>query len=339
LENAYRQTKFASNRAERVLVKEIDKLKRNQTKLAKYNIVKEEKQAIQLQLRGMNEKRSNVLKSIREITNQLQETDDELRYQRRNFQQLKERLRDLYQMKKELVESYNEERKEYKDWCTAKRNSGSFSLHPVDYGYPATYPSAHRSQAYDSAEEYPESFVTLRASLSLPARTADNDENTDKETSFVNVLKKKVSKKSTKKPCQKISHPVQMICLFKETGVPIPLTYREIEQTLKTVEELRQQYQEQTNIIVWEESDYQQLPSFSESTHTTDSAWNGSTDMSERGSTYGFMHVSSSTDFTSPVDEEPELLPPSTANDDGVAENLAGLALADEGIGSKSSTH
>ncbi|VDN38549.1 unnamed protein product [Gongylonema pulchrum] len=125
LENAYRQTKFASNRAERVLVKEIDKLKRNQTKLAQ-----------------------NVLKSIREITNQLQETDDELRYQRRNFQQLKERLRDLYQMKKELVESYNEERKEYKDWCTAKRNSGSFSLHPVDYGYPATYPSAHRSQAY-----------------------------------------------------------------------------------------------------------------------------------------------------------------------------------------------
>lgn len=45
---------------------------------------------------------------------------------------------------------------------------------------------------------------------------------------------------------QKISHPVQMVCLFKETGVPIPLTYREIESTLKIVSALLKHYQEQT---------------------------------------------------------------------------------------------
>ncbi|VDN38550.1 unnamed protein product, partial [Gongylonema pulchrum] len=66
----------------------------------------------------------------------------------------------------------------------------------TDCVVPATCTASEKRKASadesdDSAEEYPESFVTLRASLSLPARAADNDENTDKETSFVNVLKKK----------------------------------------------------------------------------------------------------------------------------------------------------
>lgn len=43
------------------------------------------------------------------------------------------------------------------------------------------------------------------------------------------------------------------------------------------------------SIIVWEESDYQQFPSLSESEHTAESTWNGSTDTSDRGSIFNFQ--------------------------------------------------
>lgn len=91
------------------------------------------------------------------------------------------------------------------------------------------------------------------------------------------------------------------------------------------------------SIIVWEESDYIKLPTFSESEHTADSAWNGSTDMSERGSTYGFMHVSSSSDLILPMEKKAED-PPTNSCYNQVLGNIASVALSDEGIDSKSST-
>uniref|UniRef100_A0A8R1TR57 Uncharacterized protein n=1 Tax=Onchocerca volvulus TaxID=6282 RepID=A0A8R1TR57_ONCVO len=295
----------------------------------KYNIVMEEKRIIQLQLCGINERRSNLLKSIREITNQLDNTDRYIRQQKRDLLQLKDNLRDLHTKKKELVDSYNKKRTEYIDWSNRnKKDAQCSSIICSNYSYPATYPATQRYQscsdfvdeetlepfyeqkmackrlieyltslqsqmsvecfpsAYDavnktcrqmpidgsedSAEEYPHSFSTSKMRASLPIHSTIEQE-LGKETSFINFLKKRNCKKSSKKPCQKISHPVQMICFFKETEIPIPHTYSEIEHTLNSVHTLLKQYQEQTNVIVWEESDYQQLPSFSESEHTADS--------------------------------------------------------------------
>lgn len=39
---------------------------------------------------------------------------------------------------------------------------------------------------------------------------------------------------------------MQMLCFFKETEIPIPQTYREIEHTLNMVRMLLKHYQEQT---------------------------------------------------------------------------------------------
>lgn len=43
--------------------------------------------------------------------------------------------------------------------------------------------------------------MALKKQSSLPLRTPDGPE-VDKETSFITNLKKKIGKKSTKKPCQ-----------------------------------------------------------------------------------------------------------------------------------------
>ncbi|VBB27571.1 unnamed protein product [Acanthocheilonema viteae] len=393
LETAYSQTKFTSSRAEKALINEIDKLKRNRAKLTKYNIIMEEKRVIQLKLCGINERRSNVLKSIREITNQLDNTDRHIRQQRREFLQLKDSLRDLHGKKKKLVDNYNKKRAEYIDWSNKNKKDMHYSSTTCsNYPYPTTYPVAHRNQSSadfideetlepfyeqkmtckrlieyltslqsqmlveyssstydttdktckettvdgseDSAEDYPPSFSALKVQASLPVCTTSEQE-LDKEISLVKVLKKKSCKKSSKKPCQKISHPMQMLCFFKETEIPIPQTYREIEHTLNMVRTLLKQYQEQTNVIVWEESDYQQLSSLSESEHTADSTWNGSTDTSDRGSIFN-IHTCSSSDLTIPVREKPQPFGMGICNQK--LEFPTSLSTPDEGFASKNST-
>ncbi|VDK77007.1 unnamed protein product [Litomosoides sigmodontis] len=433
LETAYSQTKFTSSRTEKALVKEIDKLKRNRAKLTqvyltvlllmKYKSVMEEKRVIQLQLCGINERRSNVLKSIREITNQLDNTDRHIRQQRREFLQLKDSLCDLHAKKKKLVDNYNKKRAEYIDWSNKnKKDLKCSSVMCSNYPYPATYPATFRRQSCwcffpltdsveivrdfafltesvhtfpnlaadfideetlepfyeqkmackrlieyltslqsqmplecsssscnatdktckqitvdgseDSADEYPPSFTTLKMQASLPVCITSEQELV-KEASFVNVLKKKNCKKSSKKPCQKISHPMQMLFFFKETEIPIPQTYREIDHTLSMVRTLLKQYQEQTNVIVWEESDYRQFPSLSESEHTVDSAWNGSTDTSDRSSIN--FYTCSSFDLTSPVQEKPQSSAIGVYSQKPDFPTL--LSVSDGGFASKSSTH
>ncbi|EFO27425.1 hypothetical protein LOAG_01061 [Loa loa] len=341
----------------------------------------EEKRVIQLQLCGINERRSNLLKSIREITNQLDNTDRYIRQQRRDFLQLKDNLCDLHAKKKKLVDSYNKKRTEYIDWSNRnKKDMQCSSIICLNYPYPATYPAAHRHQssadfideetlepfyeqkmackrlieyltslqsrmsmgcpssAYDttdktcrqmtadgsedSAEEYPPSFSSLKTHSSLPVRTTVEQE-LGKETSLINILKKK--------NCKKIFEET-----VSETEIPIPQTYREIENTLNMVRILLKQYQEQTNVIIWDESDYGQLPSLSESEHTADSTWNGSTDTSDRGSVFN-IHTCSSFDLTTPVQERPESFATDLCSQK--LEFAALLSISDEGFASKNSTH
>ncbi|MCP9263244.1 hypothetical protein DINM_006581 [Dirofilaria immitis] len=341
LEIAYSQTNFTSSRTEKALIKEIDKLKRNRTKLSKYNVVMEEKRIIQLQLHEINERRSpfrrlypfdekevesvnsynrkrkNVLKSIREITNQLDNTERYIRQQRRDFLQLKDNLYNLHVKKKELVDEYNKKRMEYID-CLATGVVDEETLEPfyeqkmackrlIEYltsllsrmpveCFLSTYTinepcrSITVDGSEDSVDEYPPSFSALKLQESSPIRFIP-DEELGRETSFINVLKKKTARNRRKS--LKICHPVQMIRFFEVTEIPIPHTYREIEHTLNAVRTLLKQYQEQTNIIIWEENDYRKLSSFSESEHTTDSVWNGSTDTSDRGSTFNLYSSSS----------------------------------------------
>lgn len=89
-----------------------------------------------------------MLKSIREITNQLDNTDRCIRQQRRDFLQLKDSLCDLHAKKKKLVDSYNRKRTEYIDW--SNRNKKDMQCSPIicsNYPYPATYPAAYRHRS------------------------------------------------------------------------------------------------------------------------------------------------------------------------------------------------
>lgn len=86
-----------------------------------------------------------MLKSIREITNQLDNIDRQIRQQRREFSQLKDSLCDLHAKKKNLVESYNKKRTDYINWSNKnKKDMQCSSAICSNYPYPSTYPSTHR---------------------------------------------------------------------------------------------------------------------------------------------------------------------------------------------------
>ncbi|VDM97312.1 unnamed protein product [Thelazia callipaeda] len=412
LESAYSETKFTSGRAEKALITEIDKLKRNRSKIAKYNVVMGEKRTIQFQLHGINERRSNVLKSIREITNHLYYIDENIRQQRRNFSQLKMALRKLHNGKKELIDNYNKQKNEYINWSNNNRISSSRQLSlPYSTAHQQKlwinfideetlepfyeqkmackrlieYLTALQSQLQiectssvsdvscksckqqaidlsdDSSEEYRTSFALLTVKSSLALHNTVEQEQGNLPLITNTISKKKICKKSSKKPYQKICHPVQMVCLFEEIDVPVPHNYGEIEHTLEEVRTLLKQYQEQTkqvyfrltwllmteerliaglkitifhsnvfSVIIWEECDYQKLPSLSESELTSDSTWNGSTDMSEHGSAFNAPHLSPLSDFVPPFH------PTKICQQEECSHSIS---VPDEGFGSKNSTH
>lgn len=91
-------------------------------------------------------------------------------------------------------------------------------------------------------------------------------------------------------------------------------------------------------MVVWEESDYQNLAVMTESECTVDSALNGSTDMSERGSVSGFP-VSSPSEPNACYHQFIRSSLAAPVNCDQVIDQLAALPLCDEGIESKGSTN
>lgn len=104
-----------------------------------------------------------MLKSVREITNQLDNIDRYIRQQKREFLQLKDSLRDLHARKKKLVDNYNKKRQEYVDWSNRnKKNIQGSSVICSNYPYPATYHEAHCHQScefpfslYEFAYKFP----------------------------------------------------------------------------------------------------------------------------------------------------------------------------------------
>ncbi|KHN85412.1 hypothetical protein Tcan_05853 [Toxocara canis] len=326
LEEAYNRRGFTSVRDEQALVKEIDKLKRNQNKLANYNSVMEERRLIETRLQAANAEQSKVFKSIRQLTHELQSIYNEIGRLQNVVSEMRVSLRDLYAKKKELVEKYNNDRELYISWLKSKKEVTDTSVRHVgltDRSYPATFPATQRGQqitsfedelepffeqkrdcrrmiAYleslkaqmepnerttpddDSADEMPSSFVTLTKHASLPARTSVDSVEVPTSELFVQKLKRKAYKKSAKKPSQPVCHRLELVRLFNELEVELPLYYQDVPRALDELKELLEFYEQQTNVVVWEESDYQNLELMSESECTLDSALNGSTDMSER---------------------------------------------------------
>uniref|UniRef100_A0A0N5ARM5 Lebercilin domain-containing protein n=1 Tax=Syphacia muris TaxID=451379 RepID=A0A0N5ARM5_9BILA len=136
----------------------------------------------------------------------------------------------------------------------------------------------------DSSEEFPPGFVTLRSNTSLPTEL-QNINMPFKSISVLSAFKKKFNKRSCKKPSQRINHMLCFIRLFNEIRVPIPADYQHVRKALEEVKLRLEACKEKTNIIVWEDSDYQKMtiPSLS----SADSYWNGSADVSEVSSIDG----------------------------------------------------
>uniref|UniRef100_A0A915C9H4 Uncharacterized protein n=1 Tax=Parascaris univalens TaxID=6257 RepID=A0A915C9H4_PARUN len=404
LEDAYNRRGFTTVRDEQALVKEIDKLRRNQNKLANYSSVADERRFIEIKWREANAAQSAIFKSIRQLTNELRSIYQEIGKLQRAVNEMRISLRELYAQKNELVEKYNKEREDYTSWMKKKKANADADLSYagfIDRSYPATFPAAQREQqnasctdedelepffeqkrdcrrliAYleslesqmepvdrtpdggsifsptteahslhsfedsgDSADELPSSFITLKKHTSLPARTnIESSTGQQSNEPFLHKLKKKTSKKSAKKPNQPVCHQFELVRLFAELEVELPLYYHDVPRALDELRELLEFYKQQTNVVVWEESDYQNLAVMTESECTVDSALNGSTDMSERGSVSGFP-VSSPSE--SNVCYHPFIRSSLAApvNCDQVIDQLAALPLCDEGIESKDSTN
>lgn len=404
LEDAYNRRGFTTVRDEQALVKEIDKLRRNQNKLANYNSVADERRLIEIKWREANAAQSAIFKSIRQLTNELRSIYQEIGKLQRAVNEMRISLRELYAQKNELVEKYNREREDYTSWMKKKKADADAGLSYagfIDRSYPATFPAAQREQqnasctdedelepffeqkrdcrrliAYleslesqmepvdrtpdsgstlsptsephslrsfedsgDSADELPSSFITLKKHTSLPARpNIESSTGQQSNEPFLHKLKKKTSKKSAKKPNQPVCHQFELVRLFTELEVELPLYYQDVPRALDELKELLEFYKQQTNVVVWEESDYQNLAVMTESECTVDSALNGSTDMSERGSVSGFP-VSSPSEPNACYHPFIRSSLAAPVNCDQVIDQLAALPLCDEGIESKGSTN
>ncbi|VDM48970.1 unnamed protein product [Toxocara canis] len=313
LEEAYNRRGFTSVRDEQALVKEIDKLKRNQNKLANYNSVMEERRLIETRLQAANAEQSvrkferfirniidslsshinlKVFKSIRQLTHELQSIYNEIGRLQNVVSEMRVSLRDLYAKKKELVEKYNNDRELYISWLKSKKEVTDTSVRHVgltDRSYPATFPATQRGQqitscavedelepffeqkrdcrrmiAYleslkaqmepnerttpddDSADEMPSSFVTLTKHASLPARTSVDSVEVPTSELFVQKLKRKAYKKSAKKPSQPVCHRLELVRLFNELEVELPLYYQDVPRALDELKELLEFYEQQT---------------------------------------------------------------------------------------------
>lgn len=402
LEKAYNQGKFTSIREEQVLVKEMDRLKRNLTRLTKYKSAIEEKHNLSMQFSEEKRQQKILFKDIRALSEKLNRIHQKMESCKRRIAELKLTLKNLFESRKILIEKYNTRRAEYAAWLKSRKkqtNGPNFTSTPQDHSYPATFPTARQGQqsgrcfdeeeqllepfyeykvacrrliAYleslqtqmedfdrdtfnmnpvpperqkplvddddDSAEEYPANFITLKKHTSLPANP-HNSHQSQKPLGVIPTLKKRASKRSAKKPNQPIKHQLEFVRLFADVEVDLPVCYQQVGHALDEVVGRLESCKEQTNIIMWEESDYQHMTVPSDS--GVESNWNGSADMSEISSIGGYsLPISPLPNcLIHPLGQSSSTLPTYNEDCNEVADTLTSLHMKDEGIDSKNSTH
>ncbi|KAI1724169.1 hypothetical protein Ddc_05377 [Ditylenchus destructor] len=113
VEEKYKRQKFSSMREEQMQVNEVNRIKRNIAKLAKYIPLVEQRKSIEAQIKEDRQKIRDLRSKIRQYRDNIQDHRSKIKDMQQPFQRLREILSDLRVEKRNLIEQYNDERKSY----------------------------------------------------------------------------------------------------------------------------------------------------------------------------------------------------------------------------------
>ncbi|CAI5454675.1 unnamed protein product [Caenorhabditis angaria] len=298
-------------RNESILISEIDGLKRNLIKLEKLETLKAELSALEFERNEHREKKEKCWRKF----NELKSIKIERKEKEREIEFDKVELERVCADRRKLIEDYNNNRDNYKQWLT---NSNHSSV-------PSTFPIAKKTKAILVDEElepfyeikrdctrllnYLENLKTSTQLEDSKAETSNEKMDTDDDSADElppHLVKNRCEKscpvrRNLKKSTQPISHNIDIYKLFGAIEVSVPQHYSDVPDAIQAVKEKLEFYKNQTiHEFDWADEMKLDLLSISRTTSEFDSACFDDS-VSDFGSISSSRRVSSRQSVQSPI--------------------------------------
>uniref|UniRef100_A0AC34QAA8 Uncharacterized protein n=1 Tax=Panagrolaimus sp. JU765 TaxID=591449 RepID=A0AC34QAA8_9BILA len=265
LETRYHKQKFSNAREEQLIVKEIERAKRNLTKLTRYLPIAEECKRLETEWRQTRTKFQNQKRNLWEIRERWQKVRQNLKKLREPVIRLKYHLTELKAQKKVLITKYNDERSIYNQWMKNHKSQGlsSFPVAMINDGQDDFEPFLEKkrvcqrlisylNQLHSSVDndlpkdllaEVTEAAQQICANHPRPRISIESDDSADDfppsfaqlnikkadddeiETTSTKSKKRLNAKRSLKKLTMPITHDIDYYRLFSDIDVLPPKTY------------------------------------------------------------------------------------------------------------------
>uniref|UniRef100_A0A915CUW1 Uncharacterized protein n=1 Tax=Ditylenchus dipsaci TaxID=166011 RepID=A0A915CUW1_9BILA len=163
VEEKYKRSTFSNIREEQVQVNEVNRIKRNIAKLAKYIPLVEQRKSLEAQIKADRHKNRTIRLQMRAAQDKIRDSRHKIKAIQTPFLRLREVLADLKVEKRNLIEKYNDERQNYSAWLKHNKVNKTSS----------TFPSAIlQDQSGDSLEPVSCPKVKLQTPYSLPPKSS-----------------------------------------------------------------------------------------------------------------------------------------------------------------------
>ncbi|KAF8381642.1 hypothetical protein PRIPAC_70784 [Pristionchus pacificus] len=266
-----------NNREEKVVVAELDKLKRNKKRLEGYNILMAKRSEIECEISVLKLKRDADFTTQRNLRkDQMNEakTQFDLKEEARRCRQ---QLSELIDERKAVVSQYETDRDEYAQWVAKNRKAAL----KASSSFPATFPAAHKNNAdfvdvqelepfYEQKRDcrlliaYLERYEKEQTGhiheengangVAAGAESADEFPEAFKQLAVQPLRKKKSHKKLKEK--QPLSHGIDIYKLFGQLEIDPPKYPNEVAVSLEKVRAQLTFHESQTIHMDWDEDQY-----------------------------------------------------------------------------------
>ncbi|GMT05255.1 hypothetical protein PENTCL1PPCAC_27429, partial [Pristionchus entomophagus] len=269
-----------NNREEKIVVAELDKLKRNKKRLEKYNILMAERRDVEVDISVLKLKRDADFTQQRNLRKD-QMTEAKTQFElKEEARRVRHELSQLIEERRTVVSGYETDRVEYAQWVTKNRKAAL----KASSSFPATFPSAHKNNAdfvdveelepfYEQKRDcrlliaYLERFEKEQSGhvheengangctvTSVGAESADEFPEAFKHLAVQPIRKKKQHKKMREK--QPLSHGIDIYKLFGQLEIDPPKYPNEVATSLEKVRAQLAFHESQTVQMDWDEEQY-----------------------------------------------------------------------------------
>uniref|UniRef100_A0A915DW94 Uncharacterized protein n=1 Tax=Ditylenchus dipsaci TaxID=166011 RepID=A0A915DW94_9BILA len=130
VEEKYKRSTFSNIREEQVQVNEVNRIKRNIAKLAKYIPLVEQRKSLEAQIKADRHKNRTIRLQMRAAQDKIRDSRHKIKAIQTPFLRLREVLADLKVEKRNLIEKYNDERQNYSAWLKHNKVNKTSSTFP-----------------------------------------------------------------------------------------------------------------------------------------------------------------------------------------------------------------